>query len=205
MKPLFITTLDKAINHALRLDSDTIARLATLEGKVIEINITDWSLTLFMLPYDYGVQILSSHESPDAIISTTLAGLMRYASASHKAPSQDEGLQIKGDVRSAQTLHHILQKIDIDWEEHLSRWTGDSFAHSACQQLSRFKQAGSRIIRQLSEHTTEYLQVESDHLPTSKEVNHFTKEVNTLRDSVARLEAKINLIELRTKRDKNHE
>ncbi|MCH9770132.1 MAG: SCP2 sterol-binding domain-containing protein, partial [Gammaproteobacteria bacterium] len=131
IKVLALSGLETAINSYLHLDSDTLKKLAALSDKVIEIQLTDWEGSFFIFPDEDGLQLLVKY---DGAVTTTikakLFNLMRVVKAGANSRAVfDNTLLVSGDTEVAEKLRDILNHIDIDWEEHLSRLVGDSFAH----------------------------------------------------------------------------
>jgi ubiquinone biosynthesis protein UbiJ len=61
---------------------------------------------------------------------------------------------IHGDVKTAQLLVDLLQQIDIDLEEALSKYTGDIIAHQAGKLAKNFKASDSPLEAIKNELTT---------------------------------------------------
>ena len=108
-------------------------------------------------------------------------------------------LKIKGDPELGEMLREILQKIDIDWEEHLSRVVGDPIALKFCQTARRVADTGKGILKALALNFQEYLHHEARLTPHEHEVEMFIRDVTTLKHDVDRLEARLN--RLTNKRD----
>ena len=82
MIALALTGLETALNKILRLDPQALEKLRKLDGKAIKIDITDWNIVFYMLPYAQGVQLLASyHKAPTTVISGKLFNLMKVGAA----------------------------------------------------------------------------------------------------------------------------
>jgi ubiquinone biosynthesis protein UbiJ len=92
----------------------------------------------------------------------------------------------------AQKFQKLLSEIDIDWEEQLSRYTGDIMAYRIGQGLHKTRQWFNNSRQSLSLSGREYLQEEIHLLPTLPEFNQFKQQVSELRDDADRLEALLN-------------
>ena len=192
MKQLALSALDCAINQYIRLSPDTITALTPLENKVFAIELTDWQLNFYMIPYNYGIQILPECDTPpNTTITSTLSSLVKM-SMPNNSHGTNSNLHIQGDIQLGQQLHHILTNIDIDWEEHLSKITGDIVAHKACSLLKRIRTDAHQAATKMSRHMTTYFQTECELLPTFGQFEQFKQSNIHLRDDVERLEAKIN-------------
>ena len=104
---------------------------------------------------------------------------------------QEKRLELDGDIHVAQHFSQLVKELDIDWEEHLSRYVGDVAAHNvwsfAKQAKSQIQQGLTQLGNMLKEGAVEEKQL----LPHALEVNKFVEEVSMLRGSVGRLEARI--------------
>jgi ubiquinone biosynthesis protein UbiJ len=108
-------------------------------------------------------------------------------------------VDITGDVETGQAFKSILDEMDIDWEEQLSRVTGDVVAH----QLGNLARRAGEWLRHggttLQQDIGEYLQEESRVLPSRIEIENFIADVGNTAMAVERLEARLQ----RLRRDRN--
>ncbi len=202
-----IGALETACNRYLALDPLAREKLAALAGKVIALEIEAAPgkplLTLWLLPGADGLEVLS-HYTGDA--DTTLAGtalaLAKMSLAGKPlaenldCPTASEVLfagevQIRGDVELGQRFKRILDEMDIDWEEHLSRFTGDLIAHKAGTALRELGNWWQQALGTLGRDAGEFLQQESELLPEAGELTRFMEDVDVLRSDVDRLEARL--------------
>lgn len=190
---LILSTLESALNRYLRLDPDTLQRLAALSGKVIGIELRDLDITLYLLPHAQGMQLLDGHETaPDTLLRGTPISLARLGWAKQEKGTLFSGdVEIRGDVELGQRFKAILDGIDIDWEEQLSRLTGDVVAHQAGNAVRDILGWSRRAADTLSRDAVEYLHEESRDLPKRDEVEEFLAGVDALRSDTDRLEARV--------------
>ena len=107
-------------------------------------------------------------------------------------------VKISGDVELGQQFKQVLDRLHIDWEEALSQLTGDIVAHKAGHFLREIGSWWANSRERLSANGAEYLQQEMWVLPTRAEVEQFYQAVETLRDDVARLKARLEQFEPNT-------
>ena len=81
--------------------------------------------------------------------------------------------------------------IKPDLEEELSFFVGDITANGIGKFSSKTNRWISRSKNILEENISEFLQEERKILPSKYEFNNFTKDVNTLRDDIERIEIRI--------------
>ena len=195
---LALAAAETAINKALDMDPVSAKRLATLQGRAITLQIdtplSDNRLTLTLLPDSHGVMLMDRYEGkPDLQLSGSLSAYAKLAT--NKRGSIPAGITIEGDANLASKLQAIAIGLELDWEEQLSRLTGDTLAH----QTGRLVHSGSRYLRDtartLGLNLEEFLKEEARLLPQRFEVEEWITDVDQLRDDVARLEARLQQLE----------
>ncbi|WP_303906811.1 ubiquinone biosynthesis accessory factor UbiJ [Thiohalomonas denitrificans] len=187
--------LEQAMNAIIALDPDTQRRLSRLEGRVVAIELRGTGLSLFAVPGKAGLRLMGHHDKPDATLRGSPLALLRMGVGGDTQGLFAGDVQIEGDVEIGQRFKHILDAMEIDWEEHLSSLTGDIIAHqvgNVFRSLASWRQTASDT---LVRDTGEYIQEELQMLPGRGEVDHFMDEVDTLRTDVDRLEARIRRLQ----------
>ena len=58
-----LSTLETAINKYLRLDPKTIIELKRLQGKTVQITLTDWDIRFYIQPSTNGINLLPFDEN----------------------------------------------------------------------------------------------------------------------------------------------
>ncbi len=194
MMNLALIGLESAINAACNLDPDTQQALAKLKGHVVKIIIRDWLIEFYLLPQTHGVQLVKhTHLPVDTTISGNLFSLLKISQSKGSSQSLFENqIDISGDTDLGVKIRDILRHIDIDWEEHLSKFVGDGVAHKAMFHLKRLLRIGQRSADTLTDNVKDYLHDESACFPSTQEAENFYAEIGTTRDDVDRLEARVN-------------
>jgi ubiquinone biosynthesis protein UbiJ len=188
-----LAVLEQALNAALALDPKTGERLARLQGKLIAVELRGTGITLTLQPTVEGkLRLMGDY---DGEVDTTLRGapfaLLRMGSGRTGEGLFNGGVEIDGDVELGTKLQRIFERLDIDWEEHLSRLTGDIVAHQLGNTVRGFFAWGRRAADHLGHDVADYLQEENETLPVAWEVEEFIQGVDTLRSDVDRLEARV--------------
>jgi ubiquinone biosynthesis protein UbiJ len=98
---------------------------------------------------------------------------------------------ISGDTELGHNFGKLLGGLDIDWEEQLSRLTGDLLAHRIGNLARGAARWGKDALEALRQDLPEYLQEEVRLLPGRYEVEEFLTEVDRLRDDLERLEQRV--------------
>ena len=186
-------TLEQMLNQAIRLDPEAPARLAPLHGRVIELQLVGLGLSLFLIPSPSGIQLFNSYEGePDCTLRGTPLDLARMRGSRESADQLFKGaVEIRGDSNLAHQFGEFISTIDIDWEEQLSRLTGDVIAHEIGSLTRQFLGWGRQLNQTAQQNLQEYLQEELRLLPGKLEIDPFLNSVDGLRDDVERLEARI--------------
>ncbi|HEY5807796.1 MAG TPA: hypothetical protein VIT67_07495, partial [Povalibacter sp.] len=91
----------------------------------------------------------------------------------------------------------LLKHARPDLEEELSRVIGDVAAHQVGNVARSVLAFGRRATDTFSQNIAEYLQEEGRDLPTRVEADEFIAGVDTLRDDVERVAARLSLLESR--------
>jgi ubiquinone biosynthesis protein UbiJ len=196
--PTAITAgIEVAINRVLQLDEDIQPRLRTLQGKVIAIEVRGLDVSLYLIPETNKLSVYGRFEGePDTTLRGTPLALMRMGLVKHAGDVLFAGdVEISGDVELGQQFSEILEALDIDWEEHLSHFTGDLVAHKMGNVVRGALSWGQQTMDTLGQDVAEYLQEESEAVPNQDEIEGFMSQVDVLRTDVDRMEARVKRLE----------
>ncbi len=198
----FYALLEQAINRYLELDPDYSFKLTPLYGSIIEIRLHGLGFVVFLRTDSKGIMCQNQFDGePDCVIEGTPLGLLKMTvSLDGDKSAQTKGLfsgevAITGDVQLGQKMSSVLDSIEIDWEEHVSHITGDVVAYRLGQIVKHGANWMQDSTQQLRDNLRDYLIYESDDLPEPAEVQQFIMQVDSLRDDVARAEARIQKIQ----------
>jgi len=188
-----VAALEQALNRYIALDPEGAARLAKLQGRVILIETKGFGTRLYLIPDTNGVQLYGAYAGePDCILRGTPLALARMGLARHKEDELFSGeVQIEGDTHLAQTFGELISGFDVDWEEQLSRLVGDTAAHGVGTRVRAAGRWGRRTADTLTQDLKEYLEEEARLVPSRYELQEFLDRVDTLRDDVERLAARV--------------
>jgi ubiquinone biosynthesis protein UbiJ len=188
-----LAALEQSINRLIALDPEGAGRLSRIAGRVICIELAGFGSRFYVIPGPAGLQVFGAYEAqPDCVLRGSPLGLARLGVLEHKEDSLFSGqVEVEGDAGLAQEFGDFIGGIDIDWEEQLSRLTGDSIAHGLGNRARAAGRWGRSSFDALADDVKEYLQEEARILPTRYETERFLDEVDTLRDDTERLAARI--------------
>lgn len=199
-RDLALASLETAIDAVLGLDPAARAALAALHGRVVGIEVQGLGLAFYLAPDATGrLQVLGAQEGePDCWLRGTPLDLARTGGGPEGAQQLFSGrVRIEGDSALAHRFGAILAGLDIDWEEQLSHLTGDVIAHEVGNAARAAADLGRRSRRTVELNLREYLQEEAQLLPTRYEIDEFLAAVDTLRDDVERLAARVGRLKSR--------
>ena len=195
--PFWVSHVESLVNTALALDEETLHALGQLDGKVIAFELINTRLTLFLFPTAQGLKILTEHDvKADVRIKGTPGNfVMMLASGKDGKSALPADMELAGDIGLAQRFQEIMQNVEIDLEEPLSRWVGDTVAH----RIGRFVRDGRKFMlntgQTLATDISEYLRFEIEMLPDDLLVEEFCRDVDRLREDVDRFTQRLNKLE----------
>ncbi len=188
--------LESALDLYLKQDPDALRRYATLDGKVIAVEITGLDLSLYFMPDATGILVSSRYEGEaDTRLRGSPFGFARLALESREDVLFAGIVDIQGDTETGQQFQELLSAVDLDWEEMLSRVTGDVIAHQAGKLVRNTRQWLEHSRDTLQQDLSEYLQEEARLLPTRVETGYFLEDVDRLRADADRLAARIRRLQ----------
>ena len=166
-----------------------------LDGKMVAIRVRDSSLAVYFLISEQGLELGGeSDDEPDVVLTGSLIALARLAGPQDDIDGtaiRGGAIDISGDAFTAQAFQKLLRHARPDPEEELSRFVGDVAAHQAGEFARALRDWTLNARTTMGGNVREYLQEESRALPSRYEVERLARDIDTLRDDVARLEARI--------------
>jgi ubiquinone biosynthesis accessory factor UbiJ len=196
-KPLLMSALETALSQYLALDKNSGVFLAPLAGKVIAVTIKPFNETIYLCPTADSIQLLDySPDPPDTQLTGSIfaLGLMGLSSKPMRSIFSGE-VNIEGDMDTGRKFQELFAKLDINLEQQLARYTGESIAHN----ISQFFRAGQDWSKDSIEtfrlNASEFLQEETRDLPAVPEMNIFYCQIDELRTDFDRLQSRIERLE----------
>jgi len=192
-------TLEGLVNRLLRQDQETLAAVKNLSGRVIAIEVPAAGVTLMLEFEASGLRLKpAGTASPDVTIRggpLSLLGLLLSKDLDEPGPTAD--LEIAGDVNLAQQFQAVMRNLEIDWEEYLSGWTGDTAARKLGLLFAGARRCGRETVHAIAQDVGEYLKYEQEALPDRSEVEEFVAAVDAIRDDAERCRQRIARLERR--------
>ena len=195
MNPLeaVLRPVTSVLNRNIRATTPARELCARLAGTVVAVRVRSTALAAWFVVGEDTLELTADYDAePDVVISGSLLTLARMAGESGTSALRDGSLELTGDPHLAADFQKLLAYARPDIEEELSSVVGDAVAH----RLGDFARGVGGWNRNaqstMGANIREYLQEESRDLPSRYEVDRFADKVNTLRDDVERLEARIS-------------
>ncbi len=194
-----MSALDALLRPTASLLNEAIAELTParelcrdLDGTVATVRLRHTALAVTFRIGAGAVAIESgAAEEPDIAITGSLAALARMATSGEPDAVRDGSVELLGDAETAAAFQQLLAYARPDPEEQLSRLVGDTAAHSAGQFARRVGTWARNARSTMTANLREYLQEEGRDVPSRWEADRFARDVDTLRDDVERLAARI--------------
>lgn len=180
----------RVLNHLLEHSPGAIEQLRHHAGQTVRFDtgFKLWDLQIA----DDGVFRETVTESPDATIPLPASLLARLPFSGREALRD-------ADVRGNPALLHTLDKVfgDLSWdvEADLAPLIGESAAHRASSLGHEVRRTLQRATGALQANVGEYIVEEIELMARKVDVSRFNREVDTVVDEVARLEARIRRLE----------
>ncbi|HET9025831.1 MAG TPA: SCP2 sterol-binding domain-containing protein [Burkholderiaceae bacterium] len=177
------------LNRMLGREAWAREKLAPFADRVVRLEAPPFSLQWVVAE---GGTLAASEDGAPAVTIGVAVSSLPFALLDPQAASRDVRLQ--GDAEFAQALSFVLQNLRPEPEEELSRFVGDA----AAMRIVGFVRMSASHWRELAErmldNTANYIVTENPMVVGRDEVAAFVQEVARLRDDVARLEKRIDLV-----------
>lgn len=194
MLPQLLCTLaEKLLARLISMDPAARQNLARLQGKQLAFTLKELPVTLVLTATAETILLNQHNETTDCAITTDLASLRQLSDPSQLTRLiRADVLQIDGDIQVAQQFSHFIQQLHPDWEQALSRYTGDALAHKISGVMQQLHQSLQQKSGELQQLTTELVQDELQLSPTPPEVQMFSEQVSQLHSRVELLSQQLN-------------
>jgi len=191
---IFTSPVTAAINHLLRGAPWACERLMPFAGKTARFSLVPFAVALTIR--DSGeVENAVAGTGADASFTLTPGVALRMLASDQNA-WQD--VQTSGDTELAREILFIARNLRWDAEEDLSRVFGDILAHRMVQAAGDLKHWQQQATDSFARSAAAYWTDEQPLIAARHDVARFVREVDALRDDVARAEKRIERLEAGT-------
>ena len=182
--------IESVLNTAIRIDEQQGAVFNPLEDKVIALTLAPLETPLYFMFTNYMVSVQNQLiGDADASIHAALFDFMSLPINKTLATTK-----VEGDTAVAEQFINGLCQLDIDWEEHLSHYTGDLVAFKIGHGVRSLFEKKQAVKTTVSETVREYLQFEIETLPTQSQVKRFTQNVDKITAEVDQIAGRIEAL-----------
>lgn len=188
---MFAKLIEKALNQYLSLDPESPDRLKKLKNKCVTLELLGPNI-IFQLVFNETIHIkFNDFLIPNTTIKGTPLSLLRMTLTEDRKQFFSDDVSIEGDLELGQQITDLFDQLEIDWEDYLSRFTGDVFAHQVGNIFRRIRQFNFRANETLTRNVNEYVHEEAAWFPTREALSDFFSDIDTLRMDIDRMSAKI--------------
>ena len=188
---MLLERLEAILNGNVAQSGKARALVERLDGRSLALAADGTRLRLRMRVSEGRIHIDDTDDPADARLSGTPLALLALAGPQAEEHLRGGGVRIEGDAEVAQRFRELLRHARPDFEEELSRSIGDVAAHQVANAARGFLEWGRRASDSLATSVAEFLQEEGRDVPTRLEVEEYLRAVDTLRNDVDRLEARL--------------
>jgi ubiquinone biosynthesis protein UbiJ len=203
---LLTSGIELVINQLLKLDPASQSRLKKLHGKRLKVTVKElpWPLIfsfservdVMTEQRDDNAPAASQQYQVDCHIELALETLSELKDSSKISQLiQQNKLVLEGDIDVAQAFSGLIKDLDIDWEEQLSQYTGDVFAHQTFANMKSVFLSAQQNMQKFSANLSQTLMTEPAVAISADNVSAFCEQVNELRSAAQRLEARLAILE----------
>lgn len=186
----------RLMNRQIALKTPARQLCRELDGRVVAVRVRSTALAMYFRIDEEHVALHGELDAePDVIITGSLPALFRLAGPGGESAVRDGTVELAGDGETAERFQRLLHFARPDLEEELSGLVGDAAAHgigNLARSLGAWGRQAADVMRQ---NLREYLEEESRVVPGRYEMDAFRRDVDAIRDDVARFEARLRQYE----------
>jgi len=180
-----------ALNHLLQQNSWALQRLSRFAGKTARFDIAPFSIVC-TVGEDGMLRAADASASADAHCVIAPSLLPRLALRDEKAYAQ---IINEGDAAFLAEIFFLSRNLRWDAAEDLSHVTGDIAAERIVQAVQSVQQQIGNAAVSLTQAAAEYWTEERPLIAKPGQISAFVRQVDMLRDDVARLEQRVKRLQ----------
>jgi ubiquinone biosynthesis protein UbiJ len=197
--PVWLAAVESLLNRGIDASIRAAAAASRLNQTSIALELD--GLARIRMAVCAGHLVIASDGSlgADAVITGSPLGLLdliaRRRDGASAAMGGAQRLKIAGDAEIVARYRDLIELARPDWEEELSRLVGDLPARRISIAVQSALSWARKFARTASENVSEYLQEESRDLVSKPEIEEFLLQVDELRETADRVEARLARLE----------
>lgn len=186
--------IEKFLKHLLALDPQSRSYLKPIIGKRLQVHIDDLKLSFLFQITESSIKVFAqSNTQADIVIKGSLINLIRLGLAKNtQAFLTQSNVSIQGDLITLQHFQEIMQSLDFDWHGKLSKLFGPSTADKILE-AKEVAKTGLEVARAAAPDFIKKQIHAADILPTQKDADQLYDQIDQLKETVDRVEAKLKL------------
>ena len=188
------------LNQLLRANEWALDALREHAGKTALLRALPFELKLTVTTRG-DLATADAAANPDVTLTVSAGVLLRLLAHDESAARE---VAVSGDMGFAATIDHVRRNLRWDYEEDLSRFFGDAAAHRLAAGVGAFDRWARSTLRNVSESVGEYAMHEQPLVASGPAVEGYSREVDEVRDQVARLEKRLELLRARLAQNQPH-
>jgi ubiquinone biosynthesis protein UbiJ len=193
-----LASAEAVLNRNIAASTTGQALVKRLDGTSLQVNVEGITRVRAASSFSRLALLPGDDSHADAVISGSPPALLQLLRTASPAEGRSS-VQIRGDAEIANAYRDLFAAARPDLEEELSRWVGDMPARHLSQLAKSVRAWARRARRTAGENIAEYLQEEGRDLITKTEMEEFLRGVDSVRESVDRIEARLRGMEQRMK------
>ncbi len=192
-KTALLLALEQMINRALVYDPGTRAGLTRLSGQSLLINLKqpDWQVAVTVADDKIGLQ--GHCEQPTTEITGSADALLAWV-VSGETSLADFDIEVRGSTHLLIEWQALARDLDIDWQDALSRLTGDLAGHTIAETLRQVSGWANLRRQNMGDQLAEFVIEEGQVVPNRALFDDFRQHNQDLRLTVDRLQARLNQV-----------
>lgn len=177
-----------AINHVLGQADWAREKLAAFAGRSARVVMPPFDANIVVLDNGYLSSPADDQTQADVTINLPASSPLLLLQG---LPTLMRAVKLSGSVDFAEALSFVIRNLKWDVEEDLSKVVGDIAAHRLVDGAKRFGTWNASAAQNLAGNFAEYFTEEQPLIAQSAAIADFSREVDRLRDDVARLEKRV--------------
>lgn len=193
--------LEVALNHTLALDPETRQKLATLNGRRMQLHLRGPEIALAVTVENGRLRVGPPEQDSQLKVAATPGSLLAMMFRRDQDGVAPGKVEIAGDAELARRLEKLANQFAPDFEEAFARSFGDVLGVP----LARVVRKGLAHARESATHLTQdsadWLRDEARIALAPGEVETYVDEVDALRERSERLESRVQRLARRLQGD----
>lgn len=193
--------LEVALNHTLALDPETRQKLATLNGRRMQLHLRGPEIALAVTVENGRLRVGPPEQDSQLKVAATPGSLLAMMFRRDQDGVAPGKMEIAGDAELARRLEKLANQFAPDFEEAFARSFGDVLGVP----LARVVRKGLAHARESATHLTQdsadWLRDEARIALAPGEVETYVDEVDALRERSERLESRVQRLARRLQGD----